>query len=254
MFLVHRKDVQLDGSNPTLCYGYGGFNISLTPSFSVTRLAWVDFGGVYCVANLRGGGEFGRLWHQAGTKERKQNVFDDFIAVQEHVVARGYTTPARLCIQGGSNGGLLVAASVTQRPELCAAVLCQVGVLDMLRFQQFSIGYAWTSDYGNASERKEDFEFLHRYSPLHNVRADKSWPALLALTADHDDRVSPLHTFKFVAEVQHTIGAMSEQKQPLLCRIEVKGGHGAGLPLDKQLQQTAESLAFAAVHCGANWE
>ena len=232
-------------------YGYGGFNISLPPGFSASKLIWVKhFGGAYVQANLRGGGEFGRKWHQSGTKERKQNVFDDFAAVLRHVAAQRISAPERIAIQGGSNGGLLVAATWNQVPKLFACALCHVGVLDMLRFQRYTIGYAWVSDYGSA-ENKDDFPYLFKYSPLHNVPERDDMPALLVLTSDHDDRVSPIHSFKFIAQVQHTIGARNTA--PLLMRVERKGGHGAGLPLAKQLQAATDAMQFAAIALKANF-
>src|SRR6266568_996307 len=215
MFITHRKGLKLDGSNPTYLYGYGGFNISLTPSFSVSILAWLEMGGVYAVPNLRGGGEYGEEWHQAGMHEKKQNVFDDFIAAAEYLVAQRYTTPARLAIGGGSNGGLLVGAAITQRPELFAAALPAVGVMDMLRFHKFTIGWAWVTDYGSADSAAQ-FPYLYKYSPLHNIRAGTRYPATLVTTADHDDRVVPGHSFKFTAALQ----AAQAGPRPVLIEIE----------------------------------
>lgn len=246
MFIVAPRALQRDGKTPTLVYGYGGFNISLPPAFSTARLVWIKQGGIYVQTNLRGGGEFGRDWYAAGTKERKQNVFDDFAACIEHVIAQKYSSAGKIVIQGGSNGGLLVGAAMNQRPELCRAVVCQVGVLDMLRYQRFGIGYAWRSDYGDADADETQFKYMLAYSPLHNVPKNVQLPALLVMTADHDDRVSPLHSFKFMAEVQHVAGGTN--KAPLLMRLERRAGHGAGLPLHKQLASTADWMVFAWAH------
>jgi prolyl oligopeptidase len=239
IFITHRRDLQLDGTNPTYLYGYGGFNISLTPSFSVTNLVWLEQGGVYAVPNLRGGGEYGEEWHLAGTKERKQNVFDDFIAAAEYLIDEGYTSPAKLAIGGGSNGGLLVGAAMTQRPELFAVAHPDVGVMDMLRFHKFTIGWAWTSDYGS-SDDPEGFRYLHAYSPLHNLKPGTCYPATMVTTADHDDRVVPGHSFKFAATLQEVQGCA----KPALIRIETRAGHGAGKPTDKQIEEAADVLAF----------
>lgn len=244
MFIVAPKNLdRTTGTAKALVYGYGGFNISLPPAFSTARLLWIKNGGIYVQTNLRGGGEFGRTWYAAGTKERKQNVFDDFVACIEHVIAQKYSSPAKIVIQGGSNGGLLVAAVMNQRPELFRAVICQVGVLDMLRYQRFGIGHAWRSDYGDADADETQFKYMLAYSPLHNVPKGKQLPALLVMTADHDDRVSPLHSFKFIAEVQHVAGATNQQ--PLLMRVERRAGHGAGLPMAKVLASTADWMVFA---------
>jgi prolyl oligopeptidase len=239
MFISHRKGLALDGARPTVLYGYGGFNISLKPSFSIASLVWMEMGGVYAVPNLRGGGEYGEEWHQAGTKLRKQNVFDDFIAAAEWLVANRYTAPGRLAIHGGSNGGLLVGACMTQRPDLFGAALPAVGVMDMLRFHQFTIGWAWTSDYGS-SDREEEFRALHAYSPLHNLKPGVRYPATLITTADHDDRVVPAHSFKFAARLQecHAGGP------PVLIRIDLKAGHGAGKPVSKRIEEAADRWAF----------
>ncbi|WP_374581017.1 prolyl oligopeptidase family protein [Pseudoduganella sp.] len=239
MFIVSRKGMKLDGSNPTYLYGYGGFNVSLTPSFSVANLAWVEMGGVYVVANLRGGGEYGEAWHKAGTKLQKQNVFDDFIGAAEWLVANKVTSPAKLSIGGGSNGGLLVGAAMTQRPDLFGAALPAVGVLDMLRFQKFTIGWAWTSDYGS-SDNPEEFKALVKYSPLHNLKQGGCYPATMVLTADHDDRVVPAHSFKFAAAAQAAQGGAA----PILIRIESKAGHGAGKPTTKQIEEVADRWGF----------
>jgi prolyl oligopeptidase len=251
MYIISRKDCPRDGNQPTLLYGYGGFNISLLPNFSVVRLVWVaDFDGVVAVPNLRGGGEYGEEWHKAGTVHNKQNVFDDMIAAGEFLVREKYTAPHKICINGGSNGGLLVAACINQRPDLFGAAVAAVGVLDMLRFHKFTIGYAWMSEYGNP-DKKEDFETLIKYSPLHNVATDKPYPSVLLTTADHDDRVVPLHSFKFISELQYRVGSQPFQKRPLLIRIETKAGHGAGKPLAKIIEEYADVYAFIADALGA---
>ncbi|MBA5638770.1 S9 family peptidase [Duganella sp. LX20W] len=239
MFIVAKKGMKLDGSNPTYLYGYGGFNISLTPSFSVANLAWVEMGGVYVMANLRGGGEYGEEWHAAGTKLRKQNVFDDFIGAAEWLVQNKVTSPSRLAIGGGSNGGLLVGATMTQRPDLFAAAIPQVGVLDMLRFHKFTIGWAWTSDYGS-SDNADEFNALVKYSPLHNLKKGVCYPATMITTADHDDRVVPAHSFKFAATAQADQGGAA----PILIRIDTKAGHGAGKPTAKQIDEVTDRWGF----------
>lgn len=239
MFITAKKGVELNGNNPTILYGYGGFNISLTPSFSISRLVWLEMGGVYAIANLRGGGEYGENWHQAGTKLKKQNVFDDFISAAEWLIKRRYTSTEKLAIMGGSNGGLLVGACMIQRPDLFAAVLPAVGVLDMLRFHKFTIGWAWCSDYGSP-ENPEEFQALHAYSPLHNLKPGIAYPATLITTGDHDDRVVPAHSFKFASALQENhIG-----ENPVLIRIETKAGHGAGKPTDKVIEEIADQFAF----------
>ncbi len=235
MFITHKKGLHLDGSNPTYLYGYGGFNISLTPSFSVAMLVWLEQGGVYAVPNLRGGGEYGEEWHQAGMHDKKQNVFDDFIAAAEYLIAQGYTSPSKLAIAGGSNGGLLVGAAITQRPELFGAALPAVGVMDMLRFHKFTIGWAWVTDYGSADSAAQ-FPYLYKYSPLHNIRAGTRYPATLVTTADHDDRVVPGHSFKFTAALQ----AAQAGPRPVLIEIETKAGHGAGKPTSKLIEEQAD--------------
>ncbi len=245
MFITHRKGLVLDGTNPTYLYGYGGFDISLTPGYSAGNAGWLEMGGVYAVANIRGGGEYGRTWHDSGRLESKQNVFDDFIAAAEFLIAEKYTSPARLAVGGGSNGGLLVGAVITQRPELFAAALPAVGVMDMLRFHKFTIGRAWTSDYGNP-EVKEDFEVLLKYSPLHNIRPGTRYPATLVTTGDHDDRVVPAHSFKFAAALQ----AAQSGPNPILIRIDTSVGHGAGKPLDAVIQEKADQWAFLAAQLG----
>ncbi|MFN6564011.1 MAG: prolyl oligopeptidase family serine peptidase [Nostoc sp. ChiSLP01] len=239
MFITHKKGIKLDGNNPTYLYAYGGFNASMTPSFSVSLLVWMEMGGVYAMPNLRGGGEYGEEWHQAGTKEKKQNVFDDFIAAAEWLIANKYTKTDKLAIAGGSNGGLLVGACMTQRPDLFGAALPAVGVMDMLRFHKFTIGWAWTAEYGSP-DNPEEFPALYAYSPLHNLKPDTAYPATLITTADHDDRVVPAHSFKFAAALQanHTGNA------PVLIRIETKAGHGAGKPTAKIIEEAADKWAF----------
>jgi prolyl oligopeptidase len=239
MFIVSKKGIKLDGSNPTYLYGYGGFNISITPSFSPANLAWMEMGGVYAVANLRGGGEYGEAWHEAGTKLHKQNVFDDFIGAAEWLIANKVTSPAKLAIGGGSNGGLLVGAAMTQRPELFGAAIPQVGVMDMLRFHKFTIGWAWTSDYGS-SENPDEFKALVKYSPLHNLKPGSCYPATMITTADHDDRVVPAHSFKFAATAQ----AAQAGSAPIIIRIDTKAGHGAGKPTAKQIDEVADRWGF----------
>lgn len=239
MFIVHKQGLVLDGTNPTLLYGYGGFNVSLTPAFSVSNLVWMELGGVYAVPSLRGGGEYGEEWHQAGMKLKKQNVFDDFIAAAEWLIAHKYTSPAKLAIHGGSNGGLLVGACMTQRPDLFAAALPAVGVLDMLRFHKFTIGWAWTSEYGTP-ENPDEFKALYAYSPLHNLKPGTAYPATMITTADHDDRVVPAHSFKFAAALQ----AAHTGPHPVLIRIETKAGHGAGKPTAKIIEEAADKWAF----------
>jgi prolyl oligopeptidase len=239
MFISHRKDVVPDGNTPAMLYGYGGFNISLTPSYSTTRLTWMDMGGVYAVANLRGGGEYGEEWHQGGTKLNKQNVFDDFIAAAEYLVAEGYTNPEKLAIFGGSNGGLLVGAVLNQRPDLFGAALPAVGVMDMLRFHNFTAGRFWTDDYGS-SDNPEEFEALRAYSPYHNIREGADYPAVMATTADTDDRVVPGHSFKYTAALQKAQAG----DDPVLIRIETRAGHGAGVPTDKVIEGYSDRWAF----------
>lgn len=239
MFITHKKGIKLDGQNPTYLYGYGGFDISMTPAFSVSNLVWMEMGGVYAVANLRGGGEYGKEWHEAGMKLRKQNVFDDFIAAAEWLIKNKYTSTPKLAIGGGSNGGLLVGACLTQRPELFGAALPAVGVMDMLRFVKFTIGAAWTSDYGSP-DNAEEFKALYAYSPLHNLKPGTSYPATLITTADHDDRVWPGHSFKFAAAMQ----AAQAGTAPVLIRIETKAGHGAGKPTTKQIEEVADKWGF----------
>jgi prolyl oligopeptidase len=244
MFLVHRKGLQLDGTNPTVLYAYGGFNVVQAPTFSAARLALLEQGFVYASANIRGGGEYGEKWHKAGTKLQKQNVFDDFIAAAEWLIANKYTSSPRLAIQGGSNGGLLVGAVMNQRPDLFGVAIPQVGVMDMLRFHQFTIGWNWIADYGS-SDNAEEFKALHAYSPLHNIRKGQRYPATLITTADHDDRVVPAHSFKYAATLQ----ALASPERPALIRIETKSGHGA-VNLTKQLETLADIYAFIMHNMG----
>lgn len=246
MIITHKKGMELDGSNPTILYGYGGFNISLTPSFSIANAAWLEMGGVYAVANLRGGGEYGKEWHKAGTKLQKQNVFDDFIAAAEYLIDEDYTSTERLAVRGGSNGGLLVGAVMTQRPELFSVALPAVGVLDMLRYHTFTAGAGWAYDYGTAEDSKEMFEYLLGYSPVHNVEKGVEYPATLITTGDHDDRVVPAHSFKFAAQLQDKAGG----DDPQLIRIETNAGHGAGTPVSKTIEQYSDIFGFTLYHMG----
>jgi prolyl oligopeptidase len=239
MFITHKKGIKLNGKNPTLLYGYGGFDISILPTFSPANLIWMDRGGVYAVANIRGGGEYGEDWHQAGMKLKKQNVFDDFIAAGEWLIANRYTSPKKLAINGGSNGGLLVGACEVQRPDLFGACVAQVGVMDMLRFHQFTVGWAWKSDYGSA-ENADEFRALRAYSPLHNVRPGTKYPPTLIMTGDHDDRVVPAHSFKFAAALQ----TAQAGDAPVLIRIDTQAGHGAGKPTAKLIDEAADKIAF----------
>lgn len=259
MFVVHRKGLTLDGTNPTLLYGYGGFNVSLEPSFSVARMAWLlAYDGVVAVANLRGGGEYGIEWRNAGSLGNKQRVFEDFQSCAEYLHANGYSTPATTVIQGGSNGGLLVAACVNQRPDLFVCGLAQVGVMDMLRFAKFTIGHAWITDYGDVN-KEEHFKWILPYSPLHNVAqpegGTQQYPAMLLTTGSHDDRVVPLHTHKLLATLQHVLCQEgSPQSNPILARIETRAGHGAGKPTAKIIEETSDMLSFAATAAGAEWK
>jgi prolyl oligopeptidase len=248
MFLVYKKGLVKNGNNPLLLYGYGGFNISLTPTFSISRIPFIEQGGIYVTVNLRGGGEYGEAWHQAGTKLKKQNVFDDFIGAAEYLIREKYTNPSKLAIMGGSNGGLLVGACMTQRPELFKVAIPVVGVMDMLRYQNFTIGWAWAGDYGRSDESKEMFQYLFGYSPLHNIRKGVSYPATMAITADHDDRVVPAHTFKFMAELQDK----HEGKNPVIVRIETKAGHGAGKPTAKVIEENTDMYSFIMFNLGMN--
>ena len=245
IFIAHKKELKLDGMNPTLLYGYGGFNIPLTPGFSISRVQWMEMGGVYAVANLRGGGEYGDAWHRAGTKLLKQNVFDDFFAAAEYLIQEKYTSSEKLAIQGGSNGGLLVGAAITQRPELFGAALPAVGVMDMLRFQKFTAGRYWVDDYGS-SDNPEEFKALYKYSPYHNIKPGTKYPATMVTTADTDDRVVPGHSFKFAAMLQ----ASQTGNKPVLARIETKAGHGAGKPTTKVIEEVADQWAFLVKSLG----
>ena len=246
MMITYKKGIKLNGKNPTLLYGYGGFNVSLMPTFSVANAVWMELGGVYAVPNLRGGGEYGKQWHDAGTKMQKQNVFDDFIAAAEYLINQKYTSPEYLAIKGGSNGGLLIGATMLQRPELFKVALPAVGVLDMLRYHTFTAGAGWAYDYGTADDSKEMFEYLKGYSPLHNVKKGVSYPATLITTGDHDDRVVPAHSFKFAAELQ----AKQTGNNPILIRIETNAGHGAGTPVSKTIEQNADLQAFTLWNMG----
>jgi prolyl oligopeptidase len=249
MFVTCRKGLPLDGSHPTYLYGYGGFNVSLTPAFSAAVLVWLEMGGVYALPNLRGGGEYGEEWHQGGMLERKQNVFDDFIAAAQYLIEERYTSPAKLAIGGGSNGGLLVSAAMTQRPDLFGAVLPAVGVMDMLRFHRFTIGWAWVTEYGSADVASQ-FPVLYAYSPLHNLRPGTAYPATLITTADHDDRVVPGHSFKFAAALQ----AAQAGPPPVLIRVETQAGHGAGTPTGKIIAEQADRWAFLVRTLGVTFQ
>lgn len=245
MFLCHKKGLEINAETPTYLYAYGGFNIPLTPGFAVNILTWMEMGGLFAQPNLRGGGEYGKEWYQAGTLERKQNVFDDFIAAAEWLIANGYTSTPKLAIAGGSNGGLLVGACMTQRPDLFGACLPAVGVLDMLRFHKFTIGWAWVSDYGSPDD-PEQFQTLLGYSPYHNLKPGTHYPATLITTGDHDDRVFPAHSFKFAAALQHAQAGDA----PTLIRIETKAGHGAGKPTSKLIEEAADKWAFVVEALG----
>ena len=246
MMITYKKGLERNGKNPTILYGYGGFNISLTPSFSVQNAVWMEQGGIYAVPNLRGGGEYGKAWHNAGTKMKKQNVFDDFIAAAEYLIAENYTSSDYLAIRGGSNGGLLVGATMTQRPDLMRVALPAVGVLDMLRYHTFTAGAGWAYDYGTAEDSEEMFNYLKGYSPVHNVREGVNYPATLITTADHDDRVVPAHSFKFAAELQYKQAG----EAPVLIRIETNAGHGAGTPVSKRIEQAADIFSFSLYQMG----
>lgn len=245
MFLAHKKGLKLDGSNPTLLYAYGGFNAAQTPAFSPSNLVWMEMGGVYALANIRGGSEYGEAWHEAGTKLKKQNVFDDFIAAGEWLIANKYTSTPKLGIEGRSNGGLLIGAVLNQRPDLFGAAIPTVGVMDMLRFHKFTIGWAWTSDYGSP-ENAEEFRALYAYSPLHNIKPGAKYPATLVLTGDHDDRVAPGHSFKYAATLQEA----NASERPILIRIDSKAGHGGGKPTAKLIEETADKWAFLVKELG----
>jgi len=248
MFIVHKKGIKLDGNNPVYLYAYGGFQVSLTPSFSLSRMLFLEKGGIYVQPSLRGGSEYGEAWHKGGMLEKKQNVFDDFIAAAEYLVKEKYTNPAKIAISGGSNGGLLVGACMTQRPELFRVALPAVGVLDMLRYHKFTVGWGWAVEYGT-SDKKEDFDYLIKYSPLHNVKSDVNYPATLITTADHDDRVVPAHSFKFAATLQEKY----KGENPMLIRIETKAGHGAGKPTTKLIEEAADVWSFVFQNLGMSW-
>jgi len=254
MFIVHRKDLdRTKNDHPVYLYGYGGFNISLTPSFNIFRLAWITHcKGILAIPNIRGGGEYGEDWYKAGIKAKRQNVFDDFQAAAKYLIDEKYTIPKKIAISGGSNGGLLVMTCCNQRPELYGCVIPQVGVLDMLKFHKFTIGYAWVSDYGSA-DNKDEFETLYKYSPYHNVKNDVEYPSVLITTADHDDRVVPLHSFKMICRLQYTLGDKAFQKNPLLIRIETKAGHGQGKPTSKIIEEVADIYAFICYCNNIKW-
>lgn len=260
MFITRRKDLTLDGSAPAMLYGYGGFSISLKPSFKISALSWIlGYNGIYVSTNLRGGGEYGTSWRDAGSVLNKQNVFDDFQACAQYLADHKYSSPARIVCEGGSNGGLLVAASCLQRPDLFACGLAHVGVMDMLKFHKWTIGHAWQTDYGSSERSQEEFEYLLKYSPVHNATlpegTTKNLPSLLITTGDHDDRVVPAHSHKLAAALQHAArDAGSGQTNPLVMRIEVKAGHGAGKPTQKIIEETSECYAFAAEVVGAKWK
>ncbi|HEY0744080.1 MAG TPA: prolyl oligopeptidase family serine peptidase, partial [Chryseosolibacter sp.] len=240
MFIVHKKGIGLNGNNPTYLYSYGGFDISMTPGFSISQLVWLENGGIFAQPSIRGGGEYGEKWHKAGMLLNKQNVFDDFIAAAEYLIKEKYTSPGRLAIAGGSNGGLLVGAAMTQRPDLFKVALPAVGVMDMLRYEKFTIGWAWATEYGSVND-PEHFKNLMKYSPLHNIKEGVDYPATMVTTADHDDRVVPAHSFKFAATLQEKY----KGNNPVMIRIETKAGHGAGKPTAKVIEESVDKFAFA---------
>jgi prolyl oligopeptidase len=249
MFVVYKKGLKLNGKNPAYLYGYGGFNISRTPSFNPARIMFMEQGGVYVEVNLRGGGEYGEKWHEGGMLANKQNVFDDFIGAAEWLIANRYTSPEKLTIAGGSNGGLLVGAAMTQRPDLFAVALPAVGVMDMLRYHKFTVGWGWSVEYGS-SDNAEQFEYIYKYSPLHNLRPETCYPATLVTTADHDDRVVPAHSFKFAAELQHSQAC----DKPTLIRIDTNAGHGSGKPTSKQIEEADDIYSFVFQNTGTKVE
>jgi prolyl oligopeptidase len=249
MFITYKKGLKLDGNNPVLMYGYGGFNIALTPGFSISNAFFLEQGGVFVEVNLRGGSEYGEEWHKEGMLQNKQNVFNDFIAAAQFLIDKKYTNPSKLAMRGGSNGGLLVGAVMTQRPDLFKVAIPQVGVMDMLRYHLFTIGWAWATEYGR-SDKKEDFENLIKYSPLQNLKPGVKYPATLITTADHDDRVVPAHSFKFAATLQ----ADNDGTNPTLIRIETKAGHGAGKPTDKQIDEEADIWSFVMYNLGMDFK
>ena len=245
-WLTYKKDLKKDGKNPVFLYGYGGFNISLNPGFSTSRIPFLENGGIYAQVNLRGGGEYGEDWHIAGTKMQKQNVFDDFISAAEYLIGNKYTNKDKIAIVGGSNGGLLVGACMTQRPDLFRVAIPQVGVMDMLRYHKFTIGWNWASDYGTSEDSKEMFEYLKGYSPLHNLKPGTQYPATMVITADHDDRVVPAHSFKFAATLQEC----NDGTNPTIIRLDSKAGHGAGKPMTKVLEEQADIYGFIMYNMG----
>ena len=249
MFIVHRKDMKLNGKNPVYLYGYGGFNINMPPAFSPNHILFMEQGGIYAQVVLRGGGEYGEAWHKAGMLANKQNVFDDFIAAAEYLIAERYTSSERLAIAGGSNGGLLVGACEVQRPDLYAVCLPSVGVMDMLRYHKFTIGWGWAVEYGS-SEDPEQFKYIYKYSPLHNIKDGVEYPATLITTGDHDDRVVPAHSFKFAATMQHAQAG----PEPVLIRIETNAGHGAGKPIAKRLDEATDIYSFLFWNIGVDYK